>query len=148
MSLARKLSPVRPDQHRLAEAAAPTDNVQPNPERGDKKAAVSADNQDAALTGQAAAERTATPASTSAPAPATEPSISAAATPGSMMAPGILSDATFASLELSPNIARAVEAMGHTHLTYVQQAAIPPLLQGKDVLGAARTGATALNILG
>jgi hypothetical protein len=53
----------------------------------------------------------------------------------------ILSDQTFATLDLCSGVTRAVEGMGHKYLTLVQQAAIPPLLQGRDLLGAARTGA-------
>jgi ATP-dependent RNA helicase DDX18/HAS1 len=30
--------------------------------------------------------------------------------------------------------------MGHTHMTEVQARAVPPLLVGRDLLGAARTG--------
>ena len=58
--------------------------------------------------------------------------------------PGILSDVQFSSRSVSAGVMRGVEAMGHEFLTHVQQAAIPPLLQGKDVLGAARTGARPL----
>jgi hypothetical protein len=63
----------------------------------------------------------------------------------SAAAPGILTDATFALLEVCKGITRAIEAMGHQYLTHVQHAAILPLLQGKDLLGAARTGTLRLH---
>lgn len=53
---------------------------------------------------------------------------------------GILSNNTFASLEISEKLLRAVQDMGHEFLTHIQDAAIGPLLKGSDVLGAARTG--------
>lgn len=53
---------------------------------------------------------------------------------------GILSKSTFASLEISEKLLRAVKDMGHEYLTHIQDAAIGPLLKGNDVLGAARTG--------
>lgn len=66
----------------------------------------------------------------------------AATTPSSSRATsGILSSTLFAALDLTDKVQRAISAMGHTHLTHVQAAAIPPLMQGRDVLGAARTGA-------
>lgn len=46
----------------------------------------------------------------------------------------------FSSLELSEPTNKALVDMGFTTMTPVQAKAIPPLLAGKDVLGAARTG--------
>lgn len=46
----------------------------------------------------------------------------------------------FSDLELSEPTSRALADMGFTTMTPVQEKAIPPLLAGKDVLGAARTG--------
>jgi ATP-dependent RNA helicase DDX18/HAS1 len=47
---------------------------------------------------------------------------------------------SFASLSLSIKTAEALKEMGFSSMTPVQEKAIPPLLAGKDVLGAARTG--------
>ncbi|KAH9853168.1 DEAD-domain-containing protein [Lenzites betulinus] len=46
----------------------------------------------------------------------------------------------FSDLELSENTMRALEDMGFKTMTPIQEKSIPPLLAGKDVLGAARTG--------
>lgn len=46
----------------------------------------------------------------------------------------------FSSLELSEPTTKAITDMGFSTMTPVQAKAIPPLLAGKDVLGAARTG--------
>ncbi|KAL5535191.1 HAS1 [Sanghuangporus sanghuang] len=46
----------------------------------------------------------------------------------------------FSTLELSEPTTKAIAEMGFTTMTPVQAKAIPPLLAGKDVLGAARTG--------
>jgi len=46
----------------------------------------------------------------------------------------------FSSLELSEPTTKALTDMGFSTMTPVQAKAIPPLLTGKDVLGAARTG--------
>ncbi|KAI0085615.1 P-loop containing nucleoside triphosphate hydrolase protein [Irpex rosettiformis] len=46
----------------------------------------------------------------------------------------------FSSLELSEPTTRALAEMGFTTMTQIQEKSIPPLLAGKDVLGAARTG--------
>jgi DEAD/DEAH box helicase len=46
----------------------------------------------------------------------------------------------FSDLELSENTSKALSQMGFSKMTPVQARAIPPLLAGKDVLGAARTG--------
>jgi ATP-dependent helicase YprA (DUF1998 family) len=46
----------------------------------------------------------------------------------------------FSSLDLSPGTTSALASMGFTTLTEVQARTIPPLLAGRDVLGAARTG--------
>ena len=46
----------------------------------------------------------------------------------------------FSELELSENTMTALQEMGFKTMTPVQEKAIPPLLAGKDVLGAARTG--------
>ncbi|TFK57446.1 DEAD-domain-containing protein [Heliocybe sulcata] len=47
---------------------------------------------------------------------------------------------SFADLELSEPTQKALAEMGFTHMTAVQEKSIPPLLTGRDVLGAARTG--------
>lgn len=46
----------------------------------------------------------------------------------------------FQSLGLSNTLLRAVKAEGYTTPTPVQQQSIPPLLEGRDVLGVAQTG--------
>lgn len=46
----------------------------------------------------------------------------------------------FQSLGLSDTLLRAVESEGYTTPTPVQQQSIPPLLDGRDVLGVAQTG--------
>jgi ATP-dependent RNA helicase DDX18/HAS1 len=46
----------------------------------------------------------------------------------------------FADLDLSSNTTKAIEGMGFEKMTEIQQRGIPPLLAGRDVLGAAKTG--------
>ncbi|MBJ7902639.1 DEAD/DEAH box helicase [Streptomyces sp. DSM 110735] len=46
----------------------------------------------------------------------------------------------FADLELAPEIVGALTALGYEEPTPIQQEAIPPLLQGHDLLGQAATG--------
>lgn len=46
----------------------------------------------------------------------------------------------FTELNLSDKTMKAIEDMGFTNMTDIQQRAIPPLLAGRDVLGAAKTG--------
>ncbi|PNY13310.1 DEAD-box ATP-dependent RNA helicase 51-like protein [Trifolium pratense] len=53
---------------------------------------------------------------------------------------GIMSNESFASLELSKSTSKAIMDMGFQNMTQIQARAIPPLLNGKNVLGAARTG--------
>ncbi|CAL1352217.1 unnamed protein product [Linum trigynum] len=53
---------------------------------------------------------------------------------------GIMSTDSFDSLELSEPTRKAIQEMGFQYLTQIQSRAIPLLLMGKDVLGAARTG--------
>jgi len=47
---------------------------------------------------------------------------------------------TFKELNLSENILSAVESAGYDIPTPIQKAAIPPAIEGKDVLGIAQTG--------
>lgn len=47
---------------------------------------------------------------------------------------------TFNELPLSEKTLKAIEEMGFTKMTEIQKRGIPPLLTGKDVLGAAKTG--------
>ncbi len=47
---------------------------------------------------------------------------------------------TFDDLDLLPTIREAIRTVGYTTPTPVQQAAIPPALEGRDVLGCAQTG--------
>ncbi|BAT76468.1 DEAD-box ATP-dependent RNA helicase [Vigna angularis] len=53
---------------------------------------------------------------------------------------GIMSSESFETLGLSEPTYKAIMDMGFQHMTQIQARAIPPLLIGKDVLGAARTG--------
>ena len=46
----------------------------------------------------------------------------------------------FSDLSLSDATRKALAAMGYERMTKIQSKAIPPLLEGKDVLGAAKTG--------
>jgi ATP-dependent RNA helicase DDX18/HAS1 len=46
----------------------------------------------------------------------------------------------FADLSLSERTMKAIQGMKFTTMTEIQQRAIPPLLAGRDVLGAAKTG--------
>lgn len=46
----------------------------------------------------------------------------------------------FAELNLSEKSMKAIEGMGFEDMTEIQRRGIPPLLAGKDVLGAAKTG--------
>jgi ATP-dependent RNA helicase DDX18/HAS1 len=63
-----------------------------------------------------------------------------AATADVVQVDGILSDKTFASLSLSKPTMAGIATMGYETMTEVQARTIPPLLAGRDVLGAARTG--------
>ncbi|MEL6919440.1 MAG: DEAD/DEAH box helicase [Pseudomonadota bacterium] len=47
---------------------------------------------------------------------------------------------TFAELPLSPKVIKAVDDAGYTEPTPIQEAAIPHVVAGKDVLGIAQTG--------
>lgn len=53
---------------------------------------------------------------------------------------GILSNKLFSELPLSELTAKAIREMNYTHLTQIQARSIPHLLEGNDVMGAAKTG--------
>ncbi|PIA28531.1 hypothetical protein AQUCO_06900061v1 [Aquilegia coerulea] len=53
---------------------------------------------------------------------------------------GIMSTETFTQLPLSEKTMKAIQTMGFENMTQIQARSIPPLLEGKNVLGAARTG--------
>src|SRR6218665_2378662 len=46
----------------------------------------------------------------------------------------------FTDLNLSANLLDALEQVGYTTPTPIQQQAIPPILEGKDIFGCAQTG--------
>lgn len=48
--------------------------------------------------------------------------------------------ASFSDLSLAPSLAKAVADMGYMTMTPIQAQAIPVVLQGRDVMGAAQTG--------
>ncbi len=47
---------------------------------------------------------------------------------------------SFSQLNLAPHLMRAVAEMGYDNMTPIQAQAIPAVLQGRDVMGAAQTG--------
>jgi len=47
---------------------------------------------------------------------------------------------TFAELDLKPDVLRALKNMGFEDLTPIQELAIPPVLEGRDLVGVAETG--------
>src|SRR6195952_5244260 len=51
-----------------------------------------------------------------------------------------MSDTAFSKLSLAEPLARAVAEMGYESMTPIQEQAIPVVLTGKDVMGAAQTG--------
>jgi superfamily II DNA/RNA helicase len=51
-----------------------------------------------------------------------------------------MSDSAFSQLSLAEPLARAVAEMGYESMTPIQAQAIPVVLQGRDVMGAAQTG--------
>ncbi|MBN2850159.1 MAG: DEAD/DEAH box helicase, partial [Erysipelotrichaceae bacterium] len=46
----------------------------------------------------------------------------------------------FNELNLSPELLRAVEDMGYTQTTSIQEKTIPVMLQGLDLIGQSQTG--------
>jgi hypothetical protein len=54
--------------------------------------------------------------------------------------PNTGSTMSFDSINLSASVKAALKEMGFSHMTPIQAKCIPPLLAGKDVLGAAKTG--------
>ncbi len=74
-----------------------------------------------------------------APMPASPPSPSLAAAAEPAPAPEE-SATTFADLNLSPEVLRAIEEMGYRTPTPIQKQAIPWVLMGRDLLGCAQTG--------
>ena len=51
-----------------------------------------------------------------------------------------LTDTTFASLNLDPDLLKGIETTGFTHCTPIQAGTIPIAMAGKDVAGQAQTG--------
>ena len=62
------------------------------------------------------------------------------AAPSAVPQDGIAERVPFSTLELSEPTMKGLQEMGFETMTPVQEKSIPPLLAGKDVLGAARTG--------
>jgi ATP-dependent RNA helicase DDX18/HAS1 len=60
---------------------------------------------------------------------------------GALLPPSVSTNAqAFSELNLSDKTMKAIDEMGFTKMTEIQRRGIPPLLAGKDVLGAAKTG--------
>ncbi|GER28057.1 ATP-dependent RNA helicase has1 [Striga asiatica] len=53
---------------------------------------------------------------------------------------GIMSSEAFSTLPISEPTMNAIKDLGFQYMTQIQARGIPPLLEGEDVLGAARTG--------
>merc|ERR1712002_1290662 len=93
--------------------------------------------------GETAAKRKKTEAPTATSIPAGTASTSDAPPPPvATKNASIMSDVAFESLEgkVSAHTLKAIKEMGYTHMTEIQAQSIPPLLEGRDILAAARTG--------
>lgn len=64
------------------------------------------------------------------------------AVPGSSIGLAITADRSFSTLKekVCESTLKAIEDMGFTHMTEIQAKSIPPLLEGRDLVGAAKTG--------
>lgn len=62
--------------------------------------------------------------------------------PGSSVGLEVSKDTSFSTLSnlVCENTLKAVKEQGFTHMTEIQARAIPPLLEGRDLVGAAKTG--------
>lgn len=62
--------------------------------------------------------------------------------PGSTIGLKVANDTNFKVLEeiVCENTLKAIKDMGFTNMTEIQAKAIPPLLEGRDLVGAAKTG--------
>jgi ATP-dependent RNA helicase DeaD len=60
--------------------------------------------------------------------------------PTSSISPSSSGDGAFLALGLDPALVTAVTELGYEEPTDIQREAIPPLIEGRDVLGQAATG--------
>lgn len=62
--------------------------------------------------------------------------------PGSSIGLEITKDNNFETLNerVCENTLKGIKDMGFTHMTEIQARSIPPLLEGRDLIGAAKTG--------
>jgi ATP-dependent RNA helicase DeaD len=51
-----------------------------------------------------------------------------------------MSQKEFTELDIKPNLTRAIEKMGFTHMTPIQEGTFDPLMEGKDIMALAPTG--------
>src|SRR5881227_1399054 len=70
----------------------------------------------------------------------TETRIDPAASAGTDDAPSAPEGLAFSSLGLAPSLQRAVADQGYVFMTPIQAKAIPYVLAGRDIMGAAQTG--------
>ncbi len=112
-----------------AEAAAAAQAAGGHLSTSSKKAGKKRKHDDDATTAAAAEE----PSSSSSTAAAASAGPSASSTPAALRQP-------FSTLDLTPATTKALASMNFTTMTEVQARCIPPLMAGKDVLGAAQTG--------
>ena len=52
----------------------------------------------------------------------------------------IVSDTTFKSAGLSPELTANLDTLGYHQMTPIQALSLPPILAGKDVIGQGKTG--------
>ncbi|XP_011688166.1 PREDICTED: probable ATP-dependent RNA helicase pitchoune [Wasmannia auropunctata] len=72
----------------------------------------------------------------------TEKSLTTENLPGTAVGFEVTSDTSFSVLneKVCENTLKAIKDMGFTNMTEIQAKAIPPLLEGRDLVGAAKTG--------